>query len=221
MADELDFDIAMGLARRLKTIPGLTWDDDVVFAHQQLLMRWCKGAIIDGHSVWPAEAQAEWLVMTALETWTKWQGSAVLYQLFKSKFDPPLPLLPPANAAQDLGEKPPIECFTCKDSGIVGGPGEKRYCSCTMGRSLEGDTQLGEKWLALINSGGRQLKAKPVAPAIDEKTFQIAQMRRHAELQLAKATLENPAATTEQKEIAREVIKVYTAAPPKKKARAR
>jgi hypothetical protein len=39
-------------------------------------------------------------------------------------------------------------------------------------------------------------------------------------MDMARATLEDPNATTEQKEIAQEVIKVYTADPPRKRKKA-
>ena len=56
---------AMKFARQLKGILNFPWDEEVVTAHAEHLKRWCTGAIVDGHRVWPPYSQADWLVTEA------------------------------------------------------------------------------------------------------------------------------------------------------------
>jgi len=158
VAELLTYEKAVELARQLKAIPNFPWDDEVVAAHARHLIRWCKGAIIDGHSVWCAEAQGAWLVTQAQETWDKWRGTAALLQLFQSKF---CPTPPPSNEFQDLGERPPVRCVNCNDSGIVGEKGRKAYCQCETGEIMRSDEKLGAKWLLLINKSDLALDLRP------------------------------------------------------------
>ena len=86
--DQLDFSVALTLARTLKTIPGFAWDEENINATAGDLVAWCVGAIIN-NEVWPAEAQARWLTGEARCTWDKWMSTAGLYSLFRAKFKPP------------------------------------------------------------------------------------------------------------------------------------
>ena len=148
MADSLDFEKALMLARQLKAIPNFPWDDDVIKAHAGHLVRWCSGTIIDGR-VWPAEAQANWLVTEVQEKWSeKWLGPGALKQIFDTKFC----TVKPANGFQDLGKKPPIECASCADTGIVRHRGKHRYCDCRLGERMNTDSgENGSRWLARMD----------------------------------------------------------------------
>jgi|ERR1017187_2970738 hypothetical protein len=145
MADRLGYEVALRLARQLKAIPNFPWDEDVIAAHAQHLIRWCKGAIVDGR-VWPAEAQAHWLVTEVQETWVeKWLGTGAMKQLFDARFTHSKV---PANGFQPLGEKPPILCSSCNDTGIVRVRGKHRYCDCELGDRMKADSgENGDKWL--------------------------------------------------------------------------
>lgn len=120
MADELNFDRALELARRLKTIPSFPWDDDNILATAQDLMRWCKGAF-PGGAAWSADDQADWLVTEARENWEKWRSTAELHAMFKSRF---APQPKSGNAAIDFANEP-----------CVCGSGE-RFRVCCMGKSM-------------------------------------------------------------------------------------
>jgi hypothetical protein len=103
--DQLDKDVALTLAKTLKTIPGFSWDEENINATAGDLVAWCVGAIVN-NELWPAEAQARWLVNEARRTWEKWMGTAGMYSLFRAKFSPP-PEQRPFDA--DLTEKQKAE----------------------------------------------------------------------------------------------------------------
>jgi hypothetical protein len=211
MADELKMEDAIRIARRLKTIPGMPWDDDVTMGNAQDLVRWCRGAILDGRNIWSAEAQAEWLVTTARETWEeKWLGTAALYGLFRAKFKPERR---PELERVSLGEKPPVSCRTCGDGGTIGTPRGYKYCDCKQGVRMAADPVLGEKWLYLLN--GKRLsdlpKVEPRREEIDSQgaAFFEARLQIREIITEAEATLADDEATSEQKELARETLHTY------------
>lgn len=209
MADQLDSESAIHFARQLKAIPGFPWDDEVIKAHAEHLMRWCKGAII-GDRVWPAEAQAHWLVTEVQETWDKWLGTGGLRQVFREKFHPKnRPELRPLN----MGEKPPIACSICNDNGIINTPHGHRYCECDQGVQMASDPVLGGRWLQCLDRvslipKGRRSEWQPTAEQ-QEEAFHAHQSRLAAAISNAEAVLADPGAPSERKEIAREVLFTY------------
>lgn len=140
MADELNFGIAIQLAKTLKSIEGFSFDEAVINATAGDLMRWCKGAIIGGQ-VWSAENQAHWLVTEAREKWQTWNGTAGLHKLFRSKF---CMVTAPERQTFDMGEKPPVSCKICNDWGMAA----NAYCDCEAGQELK--KTWGAKGLAEI-----------------------------------------------------------------------
>jgi hypothetical protein len=88
MAD-LTLSVAQALAGALVTI-GHPFQQVAINATAMDLMKWCKGAILDGR-VWSAEQQAEALVEEARTTWDQWPekgGTKQLLELFRAKYAP-------------------------------------------------------------------------------------------------------------------------------------
>jgi hypothetical protein len=89
MADELTMPVALQLAQALTAI-GHPRIAGAIEGTAEDLIRWCTGSILD-NVVWPAEAQARWLVREAKETWDEgWPdkgGTAKLRSLFLAKFE--------------------------------------------------------------------------------------------------------------------------------------
>lgn len=142
---ELDLEVALKLATQLTTIADCPRSAIAIEATAQDLIRWCRGWI-GQNNVWPPEAQARWLVREARETWTeKWLGTGALKQLLDARF-PSTSL--PGNAAQPLGEKPPIECRNCQDNGWLCVRGRHQYCDCDLGTRMREDFGAdAQKWL--------------------------------------------------------------------------
>jgi hypothetical protein len=134
MGDQLTDQDALKFARRLKGIDGFPWDDEVIAANARHIQHWCKGSIVDNR-VWPAWAQAEWMISQA-ELWSKWRGAGALKELFDSKF---APKVEPANGFKPLGEKRAIECQSCRDTGYVRPRGKYQYCDCGLGEQMKSD----------------------------------------------------------------------------------
>jgi hypothetical protein len=90
MADQLKFEVAQALARSLTTIDGFPRFDEALTATAEDLVRWCKGAFIEGKQ-WSAESQAYWLVTEAREKMAdRWQGTGALLAIFNQKFVKPV-----------------------------------------------------------------------------------------------------------------------------------
>ncbi len=88
MAD-LDPNVAKFLAAGLTTI-GHPFSNDAIENTAMDLVRWCKGAFVDG-AMWTPEKQARWLTEEVRENWDEWPekgGTKRLLTLFKSKFAP-------------------------------------------------------------------------------------------------------------------------------------
>jgi hypothetical protein len=158
MADRLKDEEALGFARRLKGVLGFPWDDDVIKAHADHIQRWCRGYIA-GDRVYPAWSQADWLLNEVELTWKKWLGTSALKELFDSKFKSKILA---GNEARPLGQKPPIECSSCNDTGIIHVRGKHRYCDCQLGERIKEDSgENGKKWLALMD---KSFFARPTEP---------------------------------------------------------
>lgn len=141
---DLDPEVAMKLATQLTTILDCPRSAVAIEAYADDLVRWCRGWI-GGGNVWPPEAQARWLVREARENWEKWMGTGALKQMFDARFPP---VHKAGNAAQPLGEKPPISCEKCQDNGWLRDGGRYHYCDCSLGVQIS--TDLGDnarQWL--------------------------------------------------------------------------
>jgi hypothetical protein len=211
MADQLDLATALSLARQLKAIPNFPWDEEVIAAHAQHLMRWCRGQLLIT-GIWSAEAQATWLVTEVQETWLKWHGTGELFKVFRQKFH--AQTAPAGNTFQPLKEsdRPPILCATCKDSGIIRPTHAYEYCDCDQGLRMAADPHLGERWLALHNRDPLKERRKTY-PAPDfaeqENAFLAHREQVAAQTAEAEAILADDTATRQQKEIAQAVLETY------------
>jgi len=143
---DLDLEVAMKLATQLTTIYDCPRSAIAIEAMAQDLVRWCRGWI-GNNNVWPPEAQARWLVREAREKWTeKWLGTGALKQLLDARF--PTGSLP-GNAMQPMGEKQPIKCADCNDTGILRTAARKhQYCDCDLGAGIRTDAgENAQRWL--------------------------------------------------------------------------
>lgn len=189
---DLDPALALVLATELTTIQDCPRSNVAINATAQDLIRWCRGWI-GNNNVWPPEAQARWLVREAREKWAeKWLGTGALKQLLDARF-PPSNLA--GNAAQPLGEKPPIECSDCNDTGIIQVRGRHQYCDCDLGARMR--TDLGDnatRWLERMDGslGARRRVPEPrrepreIVPATNLKPITQADIDRAVEEARAK-----------------------------------
>jgi hypothetical protein len=91
-----------------------------------------------------------------------------------------------------------------------------------MGAYLSSDPGLGERWLAILNGhslGGLRRNAPVSQVADSDEAFREHQRRVAAEISGAELVLADENASSEQKEIAREKIKIYRGEAKKKKAK--
>ena len=150
---DLDLEVAMKLATQLTTIFDCPRSAIAIEAMAQDLVRWCRGWI-GQNNVWPPEAQARWLVREAREKWTeKWLGTGALKQLLDARF-PSATVA--GNAAQPLGEKPPLLCEHCNDTGIIRVRGRHQYCDCDLGAGVRIDAgDNAQRWLDRMDGSVR------------------------------------------------------------------
>jgi hypothetical protein len=81
---DLTFKVAQHLAGSLVTIGHPTYED-AINATALDLVKWCRGATIQGR-VLTAESQAAALVDEARYTWERWRGTKQFRDLFRDKF---------------------------------------------------------------------------------------------------------------------------------------
>jgi hypothetical protein len=118
---KLDPEFAHRLAQRLKTIPECPQSNDAIEAMADDLRKHCAD-----------EAEAEWLVSYARDTWEKWRGTRGLLDALETR----RPQLPASNQAIDYGPKPAVECERCNDWGHVTINGKLEFCACNSGDAL-------------------------------------------------------------------------------------
>lgn len=58
-------------------------------------------------------------------------------------------------------------CHLCKGWGTCGTPPNADFCSCSNGRTVRNDPRLGDKWLAIVNSGRASGNIAALARAVD------------------------------------------------------
>jgi hypothetical protein len=174
---DLDPAVALTLATELTTIYDCPRSNIAINAMAQDLMRWCRGWI-GQNNIWPPEAQARWLVQEAREKWTeKWLGTGALKQLLDARFPP---TVVPGNAAQPLGEKPPIICSHCNDTGIIRVGGRHQYCDCDLGARIRTDAgDNAKRWLERMDGSAltrtqpesRRAKKKPTLAELEAEYY--------------------------------------------------
>jgi len=204
-------DAAKGLARTLKAIPGFAWDDENISATAMALMRWCKDTYVGGfpHT---AHEKAVQVTQEALDNWTKWQGTAALYALYKARYTVSLD---PARVVWNPGASTPapVACVKCNDFGTARREdGWSEWCDCETGVRMQRESP---DWLAVVN---KHLAPKPRLVREEEKPLtpaQIAALSAQERLIVeqtvtgAEATIHSPFATKEDKKVARKVLKLY------------
>jgi hypothetical protein len=234
---ELNIDDATALAGSLANI-GHPRMQAAINATAFCLVKWCKGAIIDG-LVYSPERQAQELVQRACETWTEgWPvrgGTAKLLALFRELYEARKPVVEnPATQEQLIARgvlSPP--CEVCNDTLHIGAPPHMMYCTaCAQGR--HNARWHGPEQLALLNAAPEPAPIKrhhdreewpPMVPGIDEqreKAWRESQAANQRAVDAAKATIENPHATSDQKDAAMQVLLLFSSrgsrAPKKTKA---
>lgn len=113
-----------------------------------------------------AEKRCRWLVEQIRRTWDEWTGTADLIRLYRTRWPEQRELKPEDNEVKNYGEKPPIQCQVCNDTGVFkpGGPKSAelyRWCECEQGPRLHFELP---GWLDTVNAEV-EMPAKP--PAID------------------------------------------------------
>jgi hypothetical protein len=209
-------EVAVKLAGSL-TVAGHPRNQAAINATAMQLIRLCNGCLMNGRS-WNAEQQAEELVRVVMteweEGWPERGGSKRLQDLYRLKF---IPEMLPSNYAQPLGEKPPINCSKCNDFGYAGELGKKVYCDCREGEYCS--AKFGERGLATFNGPRpRPRDEKNVSVPFTEvdRRFRESQSLIQAQIQDAEATLRDPEATRERKEIAQMMIDAFAVKLPKR-----
>ena len=153
---ELTLGVARNIAGALVTI-GHPYHQAAIDATALDLMKWCKGAFVDGRPVSP-ERQAESLVAEARSTWDGWPekgGTKALLELFRTMYPPNhsevsaewSPLTFEQTVAKGLILPP---CPVCDDNLYLGESPNIVYCTaCPAGR--RNAKWEGEKGLDRLN----------------------------------------------------------------------
>ncbi len=201
MADQLNFELALEFAESLTTIDHPR-SKAAIRATAEDLVYWCVGAFLDGVP-WSAEDQASWLVTEARHTWERWTSTADLRKLFRAKFPvktkpEPEALLP---SVEDYVKRKLLapRCPLCES--------EAPYC--------EYGGHKAHAWFQAWD-GQPVPNAEPKQPApkmsFEEmsKRFGDTQAANEAALAKAKLTLNNPDATREEKELAGQIVLLYS-----------
>lgn len=105
------------------------------------------------------EVEAAALVRDLRMGWDEWPGTAAMFAYYATNYlGQKAPA--PANQAINYGEKPPIICAACNDTGVVGFP-TVEWCTCPMAETLRETS--GATWLEVINRPIPRVKV----PAVD------------------------------------------------------
>jgi len=192
----IDIGTAYTLAYRLTLIPECPQAVEAVEALADTLRGLC-----------PDEKTARALVTQACTRWERWKGPHGLLELVQAARPAPAP----SNQAVDLGPKPAIDCAACGDWGYFSDGGEVRWCTCEAGRDTREHTP------GLVESLNRK-KIKPpheaaarapITQADIDQAFDERQDRTGEMIAEQRAVLDDPAASADRKEIAREILRSF------------
>src|SRR5215831_1108344 len=199
MAMALDPNEAFELAIQLTTIPDCPRTEMAVDALGMDLIKLCRNS-----------EEAQWVVQEARWNWEKWKGTAGLRALLQEKHEPAC--LPLERQVIDLGPKPVVTCAVCHDFGwFYGGASGHQFCVCAAGRQAQAEMpdmidKLNAKHFRSIQKITRA-ERKPVTEEDLERAFQARQDRSEEMIAAARATLADPEASKNRKEIAREILR--------------
>jgi hypothetical protein len=193
MAD-LKLEVAVNLVGNLLAA-GHPYQQSAINATALLLMKWCKGAIVNGVT-WSPEQQATALVEEAglwEGGWPDKGGPKQLLDLFRAKFKPvrTFNTFVELTAEEKAACDPANFCAECHGFGTRRINGLTQYCPCDAGQAFAVQCG-GQEWLDRINRpAGASTAANPVTRASIEQLLAHAQenledeQRRKAE-QLAR-----------------------------------
>lgn len=195
----VDDELAYALAVQLTLIPECPQSLKALEALADELNRICRDY---------DEAKA--IVTEACDRWDRWRGVRGLIELMESK----RPEIPPSNQAKDYGPRPKPDCEQCADWGYFTAPsGSTEWCDCAAGRETR------ERFPALVEGLNRkqikpsmqQARADRVAitQADIDRAFAERQDRTEQLVSESRATLADPEASRDRKEIAREILRRY------------
>jgi hypothetical protein len=185
------------LAERLSTVPDCPRSEGAIEALAEDLIELCDD-----------EGEATQLVARA-RRWEKWRGTRGLIDLLETM----RPALPAGNQAIDYGPKPVPDCAACQDWGHFTRNGRDEWCTCTAAEELR---LAHPDWIDQMNrTGAATLLHNPVPidrkkPLTEEDLEQACEQRRNRTdelIQNARATLDDPHASKDRKEMAREILR--------------
>jgi len=188
--------VMFSLAEELTTIPDCPRSEAAVKAVAKDLFRYCQ-----------SNDEAIDLVRKAREDWASWKGTAGLIEILQSMRRGP-ESVPLERRTIDLGPKPAVNCAACQDWGYIFRDGRNQYCACAMGVQMEADGLLDSLKMRKMNMRSLQSvpAPRPVTEADLEAAFKQRQKDNESMIARMKAVIEDPAASKEEKEMAREYL---------------
>lgn len=199
----VSFKHAHMLAEEITTIPDSPRAAGAVEAIAKDLFRLCRD-----------DDEAQKLVDTAREQWITWKGTAGLIEVLQGMRRGP-GAVPLERRVIDLGPKPVVNCAACQDWGYVWRAGVNVYCSCAQGARLEAEDP---GLLDTLNRKGSfkgmpALQAVPAPRPITEADLEQAFLQRQKDtegmISRAKAVLADDARSSNEKELARETLRMF------------
>lgn len=192
--------LAHKLAGQLTTIPDCPRTDIAIESLAGDLAEICR-----------ENTEAIWLVHEARQRWRRWRGTAGLIKLLERHRGTDV-LLSERQPFPDMGPKPKVDCNVCEDFGHVYRNKRYEYCTCAAGAKLR--TTMPDFVEKLNRKGVRKLEPIPITrkritEADLERAFRERQDRTEQMIAEARATLQNPEAPKDRKEMAREILRGF------------
>ena len=189
------------LADALITIPDCPRSESAIENLARDLMRLCKN-----------DDEAQILVDEARDQWPTWKGTAGLIEILRDLRRKP-EQVPLERRTIDLGPKPPVNCAACQDWGYIWRAGRNEYCTCAEGVRMQAEASGLLEVLNKAHAKGPQaLQNAPVRRPVSESDLEQAflESKKHKDATIArqKAVLEDESASKEEKEIARETLRL-------------
>lgn len=197
----VSFKNARLMAEELTTIPDCPRSEAALDAIAKDLFRLCKN-----------DDEAQELVATARDQWISWRGTIGLIEILQGMRRGP-ESVPLERRTIDLGPKPHVNCAACQDWGYIWRAGRNEYCTCAEGVRMQTEAAgLLETFNRKNIKGPQALQAavvrRPVSESDLEQAFLESKKHKDATIARQKAVLEDEAASKEEKEIARETLRL-------------